>query len=510
MLDQLPVEIFAKLMEYLEMADVCHVSMTCYLLSRSGSSDVLWRPLIYKDIITDRYTEAFKYFLHTFADKCSWKICYQVLYLLENKQHPYFWEDADDVGSLHRDSKNLHRVSSSGAVKLIVSQYLEDYVDDFVINTKAMTTLSQIIASEPRIPSKVFINTLLSTAQGPYQTGTKRYYRISSSMVAQFARFKQEDVCLAPSQVDEFVGSLSQSSYISQQSLFNASETRVQIAILRVLLTLFHHCEIPQNDRGFIENLVQISFKKSFWTKDSEYLRGWVLYLCKASNGENQTNNIDLFDHSVDPWEAAMQITVKQHVKLSNLKLNQYLHDIINGHEGKRKKHNARKIQRSEDLPQFVVAYFSQMLPVKRKKILCIQRMIIVARHLLRLNNYYSLKEMLASVRGVLTYTSKNKTANSGLSWSNIPYVYLKLFVELESVLDYADNYLLYRERISELTTHTIPILSIHLREIDKNPQNSATHEIKKADVCFVYFNMEIHRMVAIEVGKLYDYFTRK
>lgn len=452
-------------------------------------------------------------------------MCYRVLYMVENRIYPNFWEDCDDIEGLDIENEDLCLVSLSGAVKLIVTQYLEDYRNPWVLNEREMSTLAQIMSAEPKIPIKAFIKTLLTAAEDPRQTDDKLYYHVSSFMVSQFAKFKQQPqeslILLNNYRGDvqnKFIDSISQTPYMSQEQLFNASKKRVQMVILRVLETILKHWE-HENIRRYVGSLIRKSFRKYFWLKDTEYVREWILCLCKAPNVQNQPQIVtDYFNDEVHPWIVAMKITVKQHVQLTNLKLSDYVIDIIPRSRniqtsedfwGTRKSRmSAKMIQKMQDLPKFLVRSLSQM-ESKRKKIMATRRLLIIANCLLDQNNYYSLKEVLGAIRGILQHTT-----NSGLSWGDMGYTTLKSFIELESLLDLGNNYRIYREHIEQCTTHAIPILNIHLTEIiDKlkvNTEQDVLQLERSGEKSFLYFNMEMNKMAAQELGKMYSYFTRR
>ena len=99
------------------------------------------------------------------------------------------------------------------------------------------------------------------------------------------------------------------------------------------------------------------------------------------------------------------------------------------------------------------------------------------------------------------------------VTWNDIDYFHMKTFSDLEGMFNYADDHQMYRDRLEISKGHVIPILNLHFSEIDRRSEE-AEYEIKTAKnstlKSFVYYNIAIHQSAAVEVAKLYHYFTRR
>ena len=152
---------------------------------------------------------------------------------------------------------------------------------------------------------------------------------------------------------------------------------------------------------------------------DDTELRRQQVSACYSRPRRVELNIVNSFDHlldeNTDPWKSALKETTSQHVRLVQLALSDYVHDLIPKTMENEKpvyrntlfpvsapsstRTRANKVQGEQDIPRELFTRVSAM-PSRKSKVKAVSRLIAIADSLLQMNNFFSYKQVMSGVKG--------------------------------------------------------------------------------------------------------------
>ena len=107
-----------------------------------------------------------------------------------------------------------------------------------------------------------------------------------------------------------------------------------------------------------------------------------------------------------------------------------------------------------------------------------------------------------------------NQVSPCSITWSDFGYGDLKAIAKSHTLLDQEDDYRAYRDRVASCDKHCVPIFFLHERTVKSkvvtnNTLTRVIEEKRKKTNGFLYFDMEMNRSAAEELGKIYYCFVR-
>ena len=243
----------------------------------------------------------------------------------------------------------------------------------------------------------------------------------------------------------------------------------------------------------------------------------------KETEETRRTVRKHLLDANVEDRTVALELTYRDQMNLMSYKLNEYMDCFL--FDKKRQedemfrfldlldeeKLEVRRLQQLQEmhLPTCIVKHFEQTFIVNKSK--KIQRLLDICERLYELNNFFSLKNILQGVRGVLSCKSR-----TNLTWGDIGFTYMKKFVRLEKSVSAADNYKTYIDEINATESHCIPLLVVHLKEIEqalkimsKVPAPNGQQK-PLPDGCWYYIRPTTTVWALEKIGALYYHFVQR
>jgi len=564
MLDALPNEIIYKVVRNLNVRDVCYLAMTCRCLCDAVSYDKIWRRFVDKHFIRrEKINDDVHRFLHEFGERCSWKTCYRYLLKAQNFRPAFFWDDSHDLRVTKEPDQHLNQLVGLSKLTLdLVHAFLDiksrkdadkqnaNYDEEEVWRTtkKQIQSLSVLHGTINDYSLPKLIKVLLQVGTGPYKLSASTPYQpITTVNINWFyqIRYKEELLryrkCVLNTteyraEYEKFIKHALQKRFQSDScyAIFeDATKEQTESAVLRVLVSMLKHIHISSVIISKISLLVENSFKSSRWSLQSETSRKWVLGLLKSLSENNnneryketeetrRTVRKHLLDASVQDRIVALELTYRDQMNLMSYKLNEYIDcflldkkrqedemfrflDMLDNE--KLEVHRLQQLQEMH-LPMCIVKHFEQTFIVNKSK--KIQRLLDICECLYELNNFFSLKNILQGVRGVLSFKSR-----TNLTWGDIGFTYMKKFVRLERSVSAADDYKVYTDEINQTDAHCIPLLVVHLKQIQQTLKimskvSSNNQQKPLPDGCWYYIR-PIATVWALEkIGALYYYFVQ-
>ena len=190
-MDRLAQELLLKIFSYLSAEDLASTSMTCRIFSKVGSDKILWESLTRKFCRkkSHEYNEAFLRLVYEIALTYSWRLSFKLLLVMENKWHPYFWDDIQQI----KESFENEDAPLSVIVYRLVKALDISKMDDFMTFTKDhWIELSLLMTSIPEISISNLLKTLLDIAVGPYKTKLVKSSRITTATIRFLSIIKNE------------------------------------------------------------------------------------------------------------------------------------------------------------------------------------------------------------------------------------------------------------------------------------------------------------------------------
>ena len=320
-----------------------------------------------------------------------------------------------------------------------------------------------------------------------------------------------------------------------------------QRAVLRAVVSLLRHFKLSSTALSKLTSVIDNSFKSNRWLSQVRPLIDWVLrLLTTATTNQNNTKRYTeserdrhvlrkhLLDANTTEMVVALEMTYRDQLNMTSYKLNEYIESVLL--DKKRQddemyrfldliadddKLEVRRLLQMQDnnLPSFVVKHFEQTFVANKTG--KVQRLIDICEQLHILNNFFSLKNLLQGVRGVLSSKSSTK-----ITWGDIGLKYMKKFVRLENIVKSDNDYREYRIQIKDTDSHRIPLLIVHLRDIQEelkqaNARNSAANNNNNnkdgstvarvlPDGCWYYMTPSVTKKTLEMIGTLYYYFIQK
>ena len=640
MIEEFPNELLYQIIRHLNICDVCAMAMVCRTLADATNYGKIWHAFTSRHfLLREKFNKEVTGLIYRLGEYHSWKLCYILLYKIQNFRPAFFWDDAIEL-DLKPSSQRLLRtlaiekdtvLSSLGRVQeaagennnseqrkdetkkrdgnamVCFSQAAIRLVHSFIkqqSGRRASTTsregwaltekqiqemafLYGTIHSDYNLPK--FTKVLLQIGTGPYQVGesspsssrqSHALPLVTTRIINQFYmlryreelfRYKRYTECYRQhfqKECDSFFANLrrlrvnyppqqqqqqqQQQRSINYEQVCGAPKENTQKAVLQALISLLRHFKMSSTTLSKITSVIENSFKSKRWLSQVRPLNDWVLRLLTAlsiTTSTNQGSSIStkryteseherhslrkhLLDASTSEHVVALKLTYRDQLNLTSFKLNEYIESVLLDKkrqddemyrfldlmEDEDKLEVRRLLQlQNNNLPSFVVKHFEQTFVVNKTG--KVKRLIDICEQLHALNNFFSLKNLLQGVRGVLSSKS-----NTGLTWGDIGFKYMKKFVRLENTVKADNDYQEYRIQIGETDSHRIPLLIVHLRDIQEElKQANARHNTNNnnnkdggavtkvlPDGCWYYLTPSVTQNTLEMIGTLYHYFTQK
>jgi len=334
---------------------------------------------------------------------------------------------------------------------------------------------------------------------------------------------------------------------VSYENVCGVPKEETQRAVLRALVSLLRHFKLSSTALSKLTSVIEKSFKSDRWLSQVRSLIDWVLrLLTTATTNQNNTKRYTeserdrhvlrkhLLDANTTEMVVALEMTYRDQLNMTSYKLNEYIESVLLDKKrqddemyrfldlmGDDDKLEVRSLLQMQDnnLPSFVVKHFEQTFVANKTG--KVQRLIDICEQLYTLNNFFSLKNLLQGVRGVLSSKSSTK-----MTWGDIGFKYMKKFVRLENIVKSDNDYREYRTQIGDTDSHRIPLLIVHLRDIQEelkqaNVRNITANNNNKnkdgspvarvlPDGCWYYMTPSVTKKTLEMIGTLYHYFIQK
>ena len=530
-MDRLAQELLLKIFSYLSAEDLASTSMTCRIFSKVGSDKILWESLTRKFCRkkSHEYNEAFLRLVHEIALTYNWRLSFKLLLVMENKWHPYFW---DDIQQIKEPFENEDEPLSVIVYRLVKALDISK-MDDFMTFTKDhWIELSLVMTSIPEIPISNLLKTLLDIAVGPYKTKLVKSSRITTATIRFLSIIKNElDRHTEKSLfygTERFIKDLVPTiSQVNKEELFGMSQKNIELTVLNIIFHISKHIALTKVEIKCIEKMTSKMLPKFHCNGEAtglcKKIKNLLQHLLQEKIPHHDDIQVDFFNVEVTPYILALQMLHKEQLKLANIKLNDYLKDNIIGrpnqtnHRDNIFQRNAildedlktGKIQNIQEnsLVNYLLKRFTDLKQSQRHslRVHFVHRLISVAEVLYQIRNYKSFKDIMEAIRGILTFKIK-----TGLSWFDVEYTALKKFVTLETILTRDNNFQVYRNDINSTSLHAIPILAVHLNELKAVQKTSNANEQKISCSSYLHFDVITNSDKTKVIATIYSYFNRR
>ena len=460
------------------------------------------------------------------------------------RKRSFFAHTDSDSGQMPNDLLSCSEVAAQLVHSFLREGTLNKSEDGWRLTKEQVQRLCLLygtIHSDFNLPK--FIRVLLQIGMGPYDVGRDYCYcPLSTRTINRFymLRYREElyrykrlkDYRVRfEEECDSFLSDLKKTRFKSGWSeVFRSSKEDVQKAVLRVLVSILQHFELSISSLAKMSPFIEHCFKSYRWSSETASLRNWILNLLDIANQKKaryKEAEIDrksirkqLLDSNYDEHHVALRMTYQDQMNLTSYKLNEYIDSILLDKRRQddemyraldlleEEKLEVRRLLQLQEfsLPSYLVKYFEQSLIVNKTK--KVQRLIDISERLHELKNYFSLKNLMQAIRGILSTKSK-----TNMSWGDIGFQYMKKFVSLETSVKADNDYLEYRREMDDSQEfHRIPLLVVHLREIQDelkraSEERDGSGEKNLPDGCWYYLEPKSTKKTLEMIGSLYHCF---